>query len=187
MNDKMLLLAEREFGSEISFESSDPPLAVPENTDVLSRLIQFACGNGIKICVSGGGTGITPFPLKDSIWVSTRKLNKIKEINAGDFLLSAESGVIADDAVNAARGKGFCLPLELPSGGMSTLGGAYMTDAWGLTAKVHGSFRDSVIGVKCLTSEGKSVSFGGRTAKNVTGYEITRFLAGSYAIICRGL
>jgi len=39
-----------------------------------------------------------------------------------------------------------------------------------------------VIGVKCVTASGDTVVFGGRTMKNVTGFEMTRFLAGSHGI-----
>jgi glycolate oxidase FAD binding subunit len=57
-----------------------------------------------------------------------------------------------------------------------------MTAAAGPYSAGYGPFRDYVIGAKCVTARGDVVTFGGRTMKNVTGYEITRFLAGTHGI-----
>ncbi len=54
-----------------------------------------------------------------------------------------------------------------------------MTAAVGPYSAGYGPFLDYVLGARCVTAKGDVVAFGGRTMKNVTGYEIVRFLAGT--------
>ena len=57
-----------------------------------------------------------------------------------------------------------------------------MTGAAGPCMTGYGAFSNSVTGVRCINALGEVVSFGGRTAKNVTGYDITHFLSGTMGL-----
>jgi len=182
MKDRIFSKIENIFGIESLEETSGVPIIVPAEKEMISQLINFAENESIKISIIGGGTELKPYHSTDSIWISTKKINKIREINTDDFLVISESGVIVDNLIKETDKSGLHIPLELPCGVTSTVGGAYMTGAYGLAAKKYGSFRDIITGASFLDSEGRNLSFGGRTAKNVTGYEMTRFMAGSYGI-----
>jgi len=143
------------------------------------RVISAAKG---KAAIAGGGAPPSLVSREDVIGISLARMNEVREVNPGDFIIVAGAGAIADDAVRAAREQRMHVPLDITSGARATVGGAYMTDAAGPYAAGYGPFRDYVIGAKCVTAGGDIVTFGGRTMKNVTGYEVTRFLAGTRGI-----
>lgn len=45
---------------------------------------------------------------------------------------------------------------------------------------MYGGVRDVVLGLKAVLADGSQVSFGGRTMKNVTGYDLTKLFVGSF-------
>jgi FAD/FMN-containing dehydrogenase len=48
----------------------------------------------------------------------------------------------------------------------------------------YGTLRDLVLGVRGIDSRGRDVAFGGKTVKNVSGYDLTKFLIGSAGSLC---
>lgn len=179
MKDSILARLERELGPEQCDGAVNPPAIVPGDVSVLAEAMRIIAGEGGKARITAGGTMPVPETADDAVTVSLARLGGIREVSHGDFLVVAGAGTVADDVVAAARGERLFLPLDITSGDRATIGGAYMTSAVGPYAAGYGPFRDFVLGAKCVTASGEIVTFGGRTMKNVTGYEITRFLAGS--------
>jgi FAD/FMN-containing dehydrogenase len=173
---------EQALGTDQTDGSFDPPVILPRDSAALSETMRMVSAERGKATISGGGTLLPPVGPGDTIPVSLARMNRVRDVCTGDFIVAAEAGAIADDAVNAARGERMLLPLDITSGARATVGGAYMTAAIGPYAAGYGPFRDYVIGAKCVTARGEVVTFGGRTMKNVTGYEITRFLAGTHGL-----
>ncbi|MBN1293243.1 MAG: FAD-binding oxidoreductase [Candidatus Latescibacteria bacterium] len=163
-------------------KTTDPPLIVPSSEENLCETVGLAAFEKHKICIVGGG--IYPVAPKNlsALPVSIAGLSGIKEIDSSDFVMVAQAGAIVDLAVNQAREANLLLPLNITSGTTATVGGAYMAGSLGLSSTYYGAFRDAVIGVRCISSSGKIVTFGGRTTKNVTGYDCTWFLGGTMGL-----
>ncbi|MDP2984757.1 MAG: FAD-binding oxidoreductase [Candidatus Latescibacter sp.] len=180
MNDNLYTRFEQRFGSEYIDLSANPPVIVPRDENLLAEIVRFLSAEKTGgVTVRGGGTYADSIPGNGTVLLSLSRMDRVKEVNPGDFLIVAQAGAVVDEAVGAGVRSGLLLPLDITSGKESTLGGAYMTAAVGPYAAGYGDFRDYVIGAKCITAKGDAVTFGGRTTKNVTGYEITRFLAGT--------
>jgi len=62
---------------------------------------------------------------------------------------------------------------------VSTIGGNIATCAGGLRGLKYGVTRDYVLGLETVLASGELMSTGGKTVKNVTGYDLTRLFVGS--------
>lgn len=158
------------------------PVIQPSDERCLAEVLRLASAEKIPVMISGGGTCPSPVCIDETVRVSLARLAEVREVSAGDFLVVAQAGAVADSAVAAAERERLLLPLDITSGARATVGGAYMTAAVGPYAAGYGPFRDYILGARCIGSSGEIVTFGGRTMKNVTGYEIARFLAGTMGL-----
>jgi glycolate oxidase FAD binding subunit len=79
---------------------------------------------------------------------------------------------------------GFFLPLDPPHSHRATIGGAYAANSSGPLRLRYGTLRDQVLGVRGADSQGREVGFGGKTVKNVSGYDLTKFFIGSAGSLC---
>jgi len=64
-----------------------------------------------------------------------------------------------------------------------SLGGVYMTNQSGPRRLKSGAARDHVLGVKAVSGRGEVFKAGGRVVKNVTGFDLSRGLAGSFGTL----
>jgi glycolate oxidase FAD binding subunit len=88
----------------------------------------------------------------------------------------------------AEEGKGYFLPLDPPHTRSATLGGIVATNDSGPKRFLYGTARDVILGIKAVFPNGDIVVAGGKTVKNVSGYDMTKLLIGSLGtlgIICQ--
>jgi glycolate oxidase FAD binding subunit len=87
----------------------------------------------------------------------------------------------------AREGRGYFLPLDPPFSEKATLGGIVATNSSGPKRLLYGTARDLITGIKAVYPNGDIVVSGGKTVKNVSGYDMCKLLIGSFgtlAIIC---
>ena len=64
-----------------------------------------------------------------------------------------------------------------------TIGGIVACNLSGPRRVLSGSVRDAVLGIEAVNGRGETFKGGGRTVKNVTGYDIPRILTGSFGVL----
>lgn len=60
-----------------------------------------------------------------------------------------------------------------------TLGEAIAHNVYGPSRLTYGGLRDQLLGLRYMDGLGRDIHVGGRTVKNVAGYDVTRFMVGS--------
>jgi glycolate oxidase len=129
----------------------------------------------------GAGTGLSggAAARAGSVVLSLAGMRRIREISADELIAVVEPGVINADLGRAAGEYGLFYPPDPSSFEISTLGGNVATNAGGLRCVKYGVTRDSVLGLEVVLADGRVIQTGGRTVKNVAGYDLTRLFVGS--------
>ncbi len=108
-----------------------------------------------------------------------------------ELVLSARAGTpLAEiEAILAERGQQLAFePMDYGrlSGaepGRGTIGGALAANLSGPRRLKAGAARDHILGVHCVSGRGEVFKAGGRVVKNVTGYDLSKAMAGSWGTL----
>ena len=106
-------------------------------------------------------------------------LRAIEDLDREEMVVTALSGTPVDEIARAASEAGLILCPLIPIGTPGSLGGLFASGEESPAAPVEGHLRDAVLGIEGFTGAGAPLRSGGRVVKNVTGYDLTRFLSGS--------
>ena len=180
------LAARREHAGDKWFASRLPDaVALPRGTAAVSQILRFASRRRIPVTARGAGFGYVGgcVPAHGGIVLSLARLNRIKEIHAGDFIAVAQAGVILQSLQKAVEKRNLYYPPDPASRADCSVGGTIATNAGGPRCLKYGTTRDYVLGLQVVLADGAVVSLGGRTHKNKTGFDLTRLFVGSEGLL----
>jgi glycolate oxidase FAD binding subunit len=171
-----------------AIDGKKPKMVVsPRTIDEVSKVVAYANQQHLTVIPKGNGTKMVMggIPKKIDMVLSTRRLNRITDRDCENLTLSAESGLTLDEVQQglAKVGKGYFLPLDPPFTDKATLGGIVATNSSGPKRLLYGTARDMMIGAKAVFPNGDIVVSGGKTVKNVSGYDMCKLLIGSYGTL----
>lgn len=159
----------------------------PKTIDEVSKVVALANKQHLTIIPRGNGSkmGMGGVPKKIDILLSTSRLNHITDSDCENLTLSAECGITLNEVQKslAKVGKGYFLPLDPPYTEKATLGGIVATNSSGPRRLLYGTARDMIIGTKAVFPNGDIVVSGGKTVKNVSGYDMCKLLIGSFGTL----
>ncbi len=159
-----------------------PDLVVhPGSAREVSSLMLLASGEGVPVVPRGAGTGFSggSLPVAGGMVVTTRRLDRVHEVDEGNLTVTAEAGVVNGDLQTLLAPKGLFFPPDPSSLGFSTLGGNAAENAGGPRAVKYGVTRDWVLGLEAVLPTGEVIHTGSAALKSVTGYDLTRLIVGS--------
>jgi len=165
-----------------SFGTYLPDIVIQtKSVDEIASLVKFANCERIPICPRGQATSLSggPLPVKGGIVLDLSIMNDLLEIHAEDLIAIVSPGVLTSDIHKAAEQKGLMYPPDPSSSHVSTIAGNLAENSGGPRGLKYGVTKDYVIGLEIITPEGEIIQTGGKTVKNVTGYDLTKLIVGS--------
>lgn len=159
----------------------------PGSVEDLSKLLAYAHREQLAVVPRGNGTKMAAggIPRKVDLVLSLLRLNRITGHDVPNLSLSVQAGITLASVQNklAGTGKGSFLPLDPPYTEKATIGGIIATNGSGPRRYLYNSARDLLLGLKAVTPTGEIVAFGGKTVKNVSGYDMTKLMIGSWGAL----
>ena len=171
---------------EYTVEGRTPAaVALPGTVEEVAALLGAAAEMKVSVLLRGAGhhlyLGAPPAPI--GLVVSLVRLRQIVEYDAGDLTITAQAGIPLAALRQAVAEHGQTLPLDPPGPETATLGGTVAANLSGPMRMRHGTARDLALGMRVALTTGEVIKTGGRTVKNVAGYDLTKLLVGSLGTI----
>ena len=164
-----------------------PPEAVvfPATTKEISEILKLANREIFPVTARGGGVGYTggAVPVDGGIVIGTDRMNKIVEINADDLYVVCQPGLTTFDLQQAVEACGLLFPPDPASYKDSFIGGNIAENAGGMRTPKYGVTKHSVLGLEIVTATGEVIRTGGKTVKNVVGFDLTGLMCGSEGML----
>jgi len=156
-------------------------IVVPSSTEEISGIMRLANRERIPVTPRGAGTSICGGSVakEGGLIMAFHRMNKIIEIDPENRCAVAQPGVVNADFQKEVARYGLMYPPDPASLFVSTLGGNVALNAGGPRGVKYGVTRDYLLGLEVVLPTGDVIRTGGKTLKNVTGYDLTRLICGS--------
>jgi glycolate oxidase FAD binding subunit len=129
-------------------------------------------------------------PVSAEMGLRTTMLTGIKLYEPNEMVITASAGTPLQDIVEVIGKQGQRLAFEPPDcPGLygetcaGSIGGAIAVNAGGSRRISAGAARDHLLGFRAVSGHGKVFKSGGRVMKNVTGYDLSKLVSGSFGTL----
>lgn len=153
----------------------------PGTVAEVSRVLALCNASRVPVVPRGGGTGYSggAVPVEGGIVLAMDRFDRVLEIDEPDLLAVVEPNVITGELQAAVERRGLFYPPDPASLAECAIGGNVAECAGGPRAFKYGTTRNYVLGLEAVLASGEVITTGGKTVKNVVGYDLTRLLVGS--------
>lgn len=164
-----------------NFQSLPDAVVAPRSTEEVAEVLKVCNREKIPIVPRGSGTNLCAgtVPTEGGIVLLFKHMNKILEIDEDNLTVTVQPGVITLDMIEAVEKKQLFYPPDPSSMKISTIGGNINENSGGLRGLKYGVTRDYVLALEAVLPNGNIIRTGGKLAKDVAGYDLTRLLVGS--------
>jgi glycolate oxidase subunit GlcD len=164
-----------------------PPEAVvfPESTAQIVEILKLANEVNFPVTARGGGVGYTggAVPVDGGIVIGTDRMKKIIEINVDDLYAICQPGLTTYELQQAVEKHRLIFPPDPASYKDSFIGGNIAENAGGMRTPKYGVTKHYVLGLEVVTATGEVLRTGGKTVKNVVGFDLTGLMCGSEGML----
>ena len=191
-----------------AIDGTVPKMVVfPASTKEVAEVVKMANRRKLAVVPWGNGSKITwgNLPKRLDIVLCTSRMNHMRDVDTSNLTITVEAGVRfrdiqarlgteedrcylpledltteADELICSDRSNsGSFLPIDPSCGELATIGGVIATNSAGPRRLLYTLPRDMILGVKVVTPKGDIAGAGGKTVKNVSGYDTSKLMVGS--------
>ena len=164
-----------------SFHAAHLPDVVvwPETTAQVSAILRHANERRIPVTAWGAGTSLegNPVPLFGGIVMDFRRMDQIVSIDAADFQVTVQPGVLYKDMNEKLARYGLFYPPD--PGANASIGGMVANNAAGIRTVKYGATRENVLGLEVVLAGGRIIHCGTHAHKSSSGYDLVHLFTGS--------
>jgi FAD/FMN-containing dehydrogenase len=165
------------------YRGSTPLVLLPRDVHQVSAILRICDRDEVAVVPYGGNTSYcgaaTPDESGSQIVLSMRRLNRVRQVDAGNYSMIIEAGCTLAEAQAAARTVDRLFPLSLGSEGTAQIGGNLSTNAGGTAVLRYGMMRDLVLGLEVVLADGRVMSGLKSLRKDNTGYDVKSLFIGA--------
>ncbi|MDZ7699654.1 MAG: FAD-binding oxidoreductase [Deltaproteobacteria bacterium] len=179
----------------------------PRNTREASEGVKLASRENLSLIPRGSGTkmGMGYPPSRVDLIMGSSRMDHMLDVDTANLTITVEAGVKfrdiqarlateddrcylpledlttnQDEPICSERANSGCfLPMDPPFCETATLGGIVATNSSGPRRLLYRFPRDQLLGVRFVAPGGDIIGTGGKTVKNVSGYDISKLMVGS--------
>src|ERR1700687_3289566 len=163
------------------FHGRSPLVLRTGSTAEVSAICKLATEHRVALVPQGGNTGLVggQTPHNGEVVISTRRMDKIRDIDTASNTMTCEAGVVLQVAQQHATDVGRLFPLSLGAEGSCTIGGNLSTNAGGTTALAYGGAREMALGLEVVLADGRILNGLSKLKKDNTGYDLRNLFIGA--------
>lgn len=162
--------------------ANKPDLVVrPRTVEEVSGVMKIAFEHNIPVTPRGASSGRSggSVPLHGGIALTLDRMTDILELDKKNMMVTTEAGVRTKDLYDYCAKEGLFYPPDPASWAYSLIGGNVAENAGGMRAVKYGVTANYVMGLEVVLADGSVIKTGGKSIKNVTGYNLTQLIVGS--------
>ena len=154
---------------------------LPRSTQDVSDILSICHEFDQAVVIHGGLTGLVGGTQvdRDTVVISTEKLNQIIELDEVSRTITVEAGVILEDIHHAVAENELLFPMNFGAKGSAQIGGVIATNAGGLSVFRYGMTRNLVLGLEVVLADGTIISSLKKVMKDNAGYNLKQWFIGT--------
>ncbi len=153
---------------------------IEDHSEALQAAVITAREQRMPLCIRGGDSKAFYGRQPQGHPLRTGAHRGIIDYAPVELTLSVRCGTPLSVVEETLAAHGQMLPFEPPHfSPAATIGGTVACACAGPRRAYAGAVRDFMLGVRCISGEGKTLRFGGAVMKNVAGFDAFRLMAGA--------
>lgn len=164
----------------------------PRDASELRQAVEWALNDGVTLDVRGGGSKLDlGKPMQCDQVLDVSAIGGIVDYAPEELVVTLRAGTPMREVEALLAQRNQMLAFEPPdlgpllgrAAGEGTLVGAVMGNLAGPRRLSAGAARDHLLGFSGVNGRGEAFKSGGRVMKNVTGYDLSKLIAGSWGTL----
>lgn len=151
------------------------------SADEVVNTMKLASTHNVPVVPRGAGTGLAAGAAAQAgeVVLDLSRMNRILHIDPVEQLAVVEPGVLNAEVNAAAAAHDLFYAPDPASTAICSIGGNIATNAGGMWCAKYGVTRESVLALRVVLPDGRTVITGRKTIKGVTGYDLNALMIGS--------